>query len=223
MASIMIIGGTGKVARLAVPKLIDSPAEVISVFRDATQTDAIAALGCQYEVVDVTTLDTDGWAQLVARADRVVWSAGAGGKGGAAATNAIDRDAAIACADACLAQNKPLIMVSFAGAMEREFTESDPLYTYAQAKRAADNHIVTLGEKGLQYVILGPTALTMDPATGVQPIDPTDDSQYALKTSRDLVADVITFYSVVDQLPNSVVDFADGDQEVDTLPVPSLD
>jgi len=93
-----------------------------------------------------------------------VFSAGAGG-GNPARTYAVDRDAAIRVIDAAArAGVQRFVMVSYYGAgPDHGVPKDDPFFAYAQAKAAADAH---LRASDLDWTVLGPGRLTLEPATG---------------------------------------------------------
>ena len=136
MSRILIIGGHGKVARLLTPLLAARGDEVSAVIRNAEHTADVEGDGATAVVADVESLDRAELAALFAGHDGVVWAAGAGG-GDPERTYAIDRDAAIRSMDAADA---------------------------AGAKRyVMDEH---LQQTRLDWTILGPSGLTLDPPTG---------------------------------------------------------
>ena len=94
----------------------------------------------------------------------MVFSAGAGG-GNPARTYAVDRDAAIRVIDAARqAGTRRFVMVSYFGARpDHGVPEDDPFFHYAEAKAAADAH---LRASDLDWTVLGPGRLTLEPATG---------------------------------------------------------
>ncbi|ORW32034.1 NAD-dependent dehydratase [Mycobacterium paraense] len=164
MARIIVIGGHGKVALQLARILTDRGDEVKSVFRNPDHSDDVAATGAQPVVADIEHLDTDALAALLAGHDAVVFSAGAGG-GNPARTYAVDRDAAIRVIDAAeRAGVTRFVMVSYFGAGPDHGVPSDnSFFPYAEAKAAADAH---LRATGLQWTVLGPGRLTLDPPTG---------------------------------------------------------
>ncbi|WP_374024854.1 SDR family oxidoreductase [Mycobacterium sp. HNNTM2301] len=164
MARIIIIGGHGKVALQLARILSDRGDEVSSVFRNPDHTDDVAATGATPVVADIERLDTDALAGLLAGHDAVVFSAGAGG-GDPARTYAVDRDAAIRVIDAAAqAGVRRFVMVSYFGAgPDHGVPQDDPFFPYAEAKAAADAH---LRGSGLNWTVLGPGRLTLEPATG---------------------------------------------------------
>jgi uncharacterized protein YbjT (DUF2867 family) len=164
MSRIVIIGGHGKVALHLARILTDRGDAVASVFRNPDHAEDVATTGAQPVVADIETLDTDALAKLLAGYDAVVFSAGAGG-GNPARTYAVDRDAAIRVIDAAgQAGTRRFVMVSYFGAgPEHGVPEDNPFFHYAEAKAAADAH---LRASGLDWTVLGPGRLTLEPATG---------------------------------------------------------
>lgn len=164
MARIIIIGGHGKVALQLARILTERGDEVSSVFRNPDHSDDVSATGATPVVADIERLDTDALADLLAGHDAVVFSAGAGG-GDPARTYAVDRDAAIRVIDAAeRAGVKRFVMVSYFGAgPDHGVPQDDSFFAYAEAKAAADTH---LRASGLDWTVLGPGRLTLEPPTG---------------------------------------------------------
>jgi uncharacterized protein YbjT (DUF2867 family) len=164
MSRIVVIGGHGKVALYLARILTERGDEVTSVFRNPDHADDVAATGARPVVADIETLDTDALAELLAGHDAVVFSAGAGG-GNPARTYAVDRDAAIRVIDAARqAGTRRFVMVSYFGAgPDHGVAEDNSLFPYAEAKAAADAH---LRASDLDWTVLGPGRLTLEPATG---------------------------------------------------------
>jgi uncharacterized protein YbjT (DUF2867 family) len=164
MARIVVIGGHGKVALQLARILSERGDEVTSVFRNPDHSDDVAATGAKPVVADMEQLDTNALAGLLAGHDAVVFSAGAGG-GNPARTYAVDRDAAIRMIDAAgQAGVRRFVMVSYFGAGPNHgVPQDDPFFPYAEAKAAADEH---LRASDLEWTVLGPGRLTLQPATG---------------------------------------------------------
>ena len=164
MAHIVVIGGHGKVA-LQLPRILTERGdEVSSVFRNPDHSADVAATNVQPVVADIERLDTDALAGLLTGHDAVVFSAGAGG-GNPARTYAVDRDAAIRVIDAAAqAGVRRFVMVSYFGAgPDHGVSQGDSFFPYAEAKAAADAH---LRASDLDWTVLGPGHLTLEPATG---------------------------------------------------------
>jgi uncharacterized protein YbjT (DUF2867 family) len=167
MASIVVIGGHGKVALQLARILSERGDEVTSVFRNPDHSDDVAASVSGHGrpvVADIEQLDTHALADLLTGHDAVVFSAGAGG-GNPARTYAVDRDAAIRVIDAATqAGVRRFVMVSYFGAgPDHGVPQDDPFFPYAEAKAAADAH---LRASDLDWTVLGPGRLTLEPATG---------------------------------------------------------
>lgn len=161
---IVIVGGHGKVALHLARMLADRGDEVASIIRNPDHGDDITATGAHPVVADVEHLDTAALADVVKGYDAVVFSAGAGG-GDPARTYAVDRDAAIRVIDAAgQAGVKRFVMVSYFGAgPDHGVAEDNSFFPYAEAKAAADAH---LRATDLDWTVLGPGRLTLEPSTG---------------------------------------------------------
>ena len=164
MSRILVFGGHGKVARLLEPLLVERGDTVTAVIRNPEHEADVAATGATPLVADVEAFDLDRVRDLVAGHDAVVWSAGAGG-GDPRRTYAVDRDAAIRTMDAAAAAGVPrYVMVSWIGSRPDHGVDPESsFFAYADAKLAADQY---LQGSGLNWTILGPGSLTLEPPTG---------------------------------------------------------
>ena len=209
MSNIMIIGGHGKVALQLSQILSGDGHRVNSVIRSESQIQDVEDRGASAVIADVEKLDTDGFKELLAGQDAVVWSAGAGG-GDPERTYAVDRDAAVRSMDAAQAAGvERYVMVSYMGAgQDHGVPEDDPFYAYAQAKADADDH---LRESSLKWTILGPGKLTDDETTGMITTEP-GRGNGAVDTARGNVALVAAAaLAAPDTTVGKKIDFADGD------------
>ena len=203
---IVIIGGHGRVALLAAPLLVAGGHEVTSIIRDPAQADDVAATGASPLVLSVEAASTEELTRALDGADAVVWSAGAGGKGGPERTDAVDRAAAIRSMEAAAAAGaRRYIMVSFITAYG-EVPENHPLRAYAIAKIAADRH---LQSTDLDWTILGPGLLTEVEPTGAITVGRVDADTGA-PTSRGNVARVIAAVLGEPASIGRVIPFRDG-------------
>ncbi|MFL0274141.1 SDR family oxidoreductase [Mycobacterium sp. SMC-19] len=205
MARIVIIGGHGKIALLLAPVLAHSGHQVSSVFRNPDHAEEVAVTGAVPVVADIEQLDTGGLARLVAGHDAVVFSAGAGG-GNPARTYAVDRDAAIRSVDAAeQAGVRRFVMVSYFGAgPDHSVPADDPFFPYAQAKAAADAH---LRATDLDWTVLGPSRLTLEPATGRIAVGPETGKG---QVSRGNVAEMIAACLADNSTIGRTIEFNDG-------------
>lgn len=206
MSRVVIIGGHGKVALLAAPLLVEAGHEVVSLIRDPAQAEDVAAAGAEPLVLSIEEASVEDLTEAFAGADAVVWSAGAGGKGGLQRTDAVDRAAAIRSMEAAqVAEVSRYVMVSFISAYG-EVGEDHPLRAYAIAKIAADRHLQTTG---LDWTILGPGRLTLAEPSGAIDVERVEERGDDL-TSRGNVARVIAAVLEEPATIGRVIPFHDG-------------
>lgn len=165
MSKILIIGAHGKIALLAEPLLVQAGHDVTGVVRNPDHAAAVEATGARALIEDVERLDQTQTDELVDGFDAVVWSAGAGG-GDAARTKAVDQEAAIRVSSAAETTGARLVMVSYFGSRtDHGVAADDPFHAYAEAKANADDAIrASAGD----WVILGPSTLTLEPEGGIE-------------------------------------------------------
>lgn len=185
MTRVIFFGGHGKIALLTEPLLTRRGDEVTAIIRNPDHADAVRLTGATPLIADLATLDTAALAELIAGHDAVVWSAGAGG-GNPERTLAIDRDAAMRTMDAAAqAGVRRYVMVSYFGASTAHgIDEANSFWTYAEAKAAADEH---LRASNLDWTVLGPSTLTLEPSTGGIDVN----AEHSGNVSRETVARVI--------------------------------
>ncbi|BFZ55054.1 hypothetical protein PYCC9005_002092 [Savitreella phatthalungensis] len=186
MARVVICGGSGKVAQLLLPMLANDPIAFARVYPLVRSQDRMEHLDGHSEVVqprlfDLEYASTQQMASLLREADvdTVIWSAGAGGKGGHERTKAVDLDAAKRMIDATASvRGRRFIMVSALSSRERadraawwddedfaQFQKSqDAISFYHECKVAADKHL--MATKDISWTIVRPGRLTEAPATG---------------------------------------------------------
>ncbi|WP_067435741.1 SDR family oxidoreductase [Nocardioides jensenii] len=209
MSRIVVIGGHGKVALHLGRILTESGHHVSSVIRNPDHAGDVSATGATPVVADIEALDVDALVELVAGHDAVVFSAGAGG-GSPERTYAVDRDAAIRVVDASAqAEVRRFVMVSYFGAgPDHGVPESEPFFHYAEAKAAADEH---LRASTLDWTVLGPSGLTLEPATGQIELGP---EAAKATVSRENVALVVAAALDDDATIRRTIEFNDGETPI---------
>lgn len=212
---VLIIGGHGKVAQLVTSRLVSAGLDVTSLIRNPEHAPDIEALGSTPLIRDLTGLSVADWITLLQDHDVAIWTAGNAGKDGATATYAIDRDGALACIDALeelraeRGSAPRLLMVSYLGSLEHGVDPEDSFYPYADAKEAVDRRLLS---SGLEYLILAPGRLTMEPAGGLAVVDNERPQDGSVTTSRELVAKVLAEMASREQLPDlKILPFVDAE------------
>lgn len=176
MSRVLICGGNGKVGRL-LASLLRQQYTVTSIIRDDAQSSSIRELGASPKVFSLEHSSVEEMSTVVRDQDVIVWSAGAGGKGGNERTMAVDKDAAIRMIEACSPLQKRFIMVSALTSREPDnladwWSEEDKetfkkgyyaIEKYHEAKVAADKALMASGNK---WTIVRPGPLKDDAATG---------------------------------------------------------
>lgn len=219
MSTITIIGGHGKVALLATPLLIEAGHTVRSVIRKEEQVADIEALGATPIMSDIGELNDEDLAQLLEGNDAIIWSAGAGG-GSEERTWAVDRDAAIRVIDAAQRVGvRRFLMVSFFNSqlVDGEYPgvgRDEGMYAYYNAKAQADEYLRRTTD--LQWTVLGPSALTLEPATGAITVDSSQSSRDldVPSTSRANVAALIAAVLEEPAAHGKTFNFHDGDTPI---------
>ncbi|MDJ0336975.1 SDR family oxidoreductase [Cryobacterium sp. PH31-O1] len=214
MTNIAIIGGHGKVALHLARLLTADGHKVSSLIRNPAHADDVAATGATPVLADIENLSTDELATALAGQDALVWSAGAGG-GSAERTYAVDRDAAIRSMNAAAqAGIYRYVMVSYLGSRaDHGASPDDGMFAYYEAKAAADNY---LRATSLNWTILGPSALTLNPATGAISVGsiPGGSDLPRAETSRENVALVAAAVLADENTVGRFIEFTDGDVPV---------
>ena len=163
MKKVFIVGGAAKIARHLAQQLSKKGHTPLSLYRRAEQADELKALGATPIQGDLLKLKAEELAQLMENSDLVVFSAGAGGKGGPEMTNAIDGlGLELAVAAAKLAGIRKFLLVSAFPEAGRGTASSEQFENYMRIKKLADVHLV---ESGLDWVILRPGTLLDSPGT----------------------------------------------------------
>ncbi|KAJ8092850.1 hypothetical protein PM082_023483 [Marasmius tenuissimus] len=195
MARILLLGGHGKIALQMTKILASRNHTVTSIIRNPDHAEEIRALAPDSSkrdlikpvVASIEEADDEVAKKLMENIDWVIWSAGAGGKGGKERTKAVDEVAAKRFIAAAMAAPSPtkFLMVS-ANCSRRKpasyWSEKDKeafegawkaIPDYCEAKTEADEFLfnesrkfVQGGRKKWQDICLRPGTLSDDPAKG---------------------------------------------------------
>ncbi|GAB3056641.1 NAD(P)H-binding protein [Stenotrophomonas tumulicola] len=164
MSHVFIIGAAGQVGRHLVKQLAARGHRVRALHRKPEQAGTLQQDGATPVAGDLLQLDADALAALLAGSETMVFTAGAGGKGGEEMTRAIDgRGLELAVDAARRAGVRRVLLVSAFPEAGRAQHLSDTFETYMAVKKQADVHLAT---SGLDWVILRPGTLTDSAGTG---------------------------------------------------------
>lgn len=164
MTQSFIVGGAGKIGRRLAQQLHARGHRALSLHRTPEQAAALQQLGAVPVPGNLLELDEATLANLMSGSDVVVFTAGAGGKGGPEMTNAIDgRGLELAVAAARRANVRRFLLVSAFPEAGRGRQVSDTFENYMAVKKQADVH---LAESDLDWVILRPGTLVDAAGTG---------------------------------------------------------
>ena len=209
---VLLLGGHGKVSQLLTPLILSRNWQLTSVIRDPAQRPTIAALAPpsqsqNLDVLDSSVEDIKTQAQassIIAstKPNYIVWSAGAGGKGGPERTKAVDEVACIAfiqaAAEVASGVSK-FILVSYLGARaqkapwwsEEDWTAAQEvnngvLKNYYPAKLAADKALTLAGKRrgeGFVAIDLRPGSLGDESDEGLVSLGKTKNSRGSIRRS----------------------------------------
>jgi len=180
---VVIVGGHGKIAQRAA-KLLSANHQVVSIIRDQSHAKDLTKLSSKITPLVLSLEDSPvaKFTEVFTGAKSVIFSAGAGGKGGPERTKKVDYEGALKIFDAIEAvQTSPkphLILVSAIGTgdpnkVPEHYNEEDKkaaeqtratIGTYLHYKTLADENLIN--RKSFPWTILRPTTLTDDPGTG---------------------------------------------------------
>ncbi|WP_210251872.1 NAD(P)H-binding protein [Agrobacterium tumefaciens] len=165
MTKVFIVGGGGKVSRRLIRKLAARGHQILALHRKPEDSKELSELGAVAVTGNLLELDATQLADLMGESDVVVFSAGAGGKGGPEMTNAIDgAGLELSVAAARSAGIERFLLVSAFPESFRGKQMPASFENYMSVKKNADVH---LAESELDWVILRPGTLLDDAGQGL--------------------------------------------------------
>jgi len=156
----LVIGANGQIGRQLIGMMALAKMPVKAMVRTQFQADELAKLGAETIIADLEQALPD---TAFADCDKVVFTAGSGGKTGADKTILVDLWGAVKAVDMAKQHNiKQFVMVSARDAGDPE-NGTPAIKHYNICKHFADKHLL---ESGVPYTILRPGKLTDEAATG---------------------------------------------------------
>ncbi len=204
----LVIGANGQIGRMFCSKAHNAGFQLRAMVRETAQAAQFQEQGIETVVAD---LEGD-FQEALHGCDQIVFTAGAGAKGGPDKTLLVDLYGAIRTVDFAKAQGlRRMIMVSAMRSMVPQIAP-DFLRPYAAAKFAADHYLKT---SGLPYLILLPARLVDEPASGR--IRTVRDDSLPITVSRENVAECLVSALRYDSLCNQQTILLDGDEDIDEI------
>ncbi|MCX4188020.1 SDR family oxidoreductase [Methylophaga sp. OBS4] len=161
MDKTLVIGAHGQIGKLLIKLMTQQHLPVKAMVRRPEQKAEMEKLGAEAVIGD---LEQDLPDEAFADCDKVVFTAGSGGKTGADKTILVDLWGACKAVDKAKQHHiKQFVMVSSRDAGDPE-QGTPAIKHYNICKHFADKHLL---ESGLHYTILRPGRLTDEPATGL--------------------------------------------------------
>lgn len=172
---LVLAGAHGQVARRLGRLLSARGDSVTGIVRNPDHTAVLEADGVTPVVLDLETADLDDVVPVLAGADAVVFTAGAGPGSGAARKDTVDRGAAVLLADAAerAGVGRYLLVSSMGVESVRDGATpagmDEVFLAYLRAKLAAEDTL--LARSALATTVLRPGGLIDDPGTGRVTLD----------------------------------------------------
>lgn len=165
MASVFIIGGAGQIGLRLSKLLSDKGHDVRAMYRKPEQESVIRQQGAEPVKGNLTELSAAALAEHLTGCETVVFTAGAGGKGGKEMTSAVDGQGLKKATEAALSAGvSRFLLVSVFPEAARGGDISESFEHYMHVKKMAD---VELTQSGLDWVILRPGTLRNEAGTGL--------------------------------------------------------
>lgn len=161
MNKTLVIGANGQIGKQLIGMMALANMPVKAMIRNPEQAQDLKKLGAETIIADLEAPLPD---EAFVDCDKVVFTAGSGGKTGADKTILIDLWAAVKAVDMAKKHNiKQFVLVSSRDAGDPE-NGTPAIKHYNICKHFADKHLL---ESGVPYTILRPGLLTNDAATGL--------------------------------------------------------
>ena len=204
----LVIGANGQIGRIFCSKAHQAGFSLRAMVRESGQTAWFQEQGIETVVADIE----GDFQRALQGCDQLVFTAGAGAKGGPDKTLLVDLYGAIRTVDFAKAQGiHRMIMVSAMRSMVPQ-TAPEFLRPYAAAKFAADHYLMS---SGLPYLILLPGRLTDEPAS--HRIRTVRDESLPITISRENVAECLLAALRHDSLFQQQIILLDGNDDIDEI------
>ena len=204
----LVVGANGKIGRIYCRIAAERGIPSRALLRDPEQRSYFESLGVETALGDLE----DEFASALEGCDRVVFTAGSGGKTGGDKTLLVDLYGAIRVVEASESMGVGHFVMVSAMTVERPLAGPAAMRHYLVAKKLADDR---LRASPVAHTILRPGLLSDEPASGRVRVDAAEGSGH--KISRENVA--LCILASLDQpaARGQTVDLLDGDEPIETL------
>ena len=169
------------------------------------------------KLIDVVKDSIDDLAKSFEGYDKILFSVGAGGKGGAENTVRVDLDGAVKTMIAAkkASVNQYYMISTWDFSREAVDNPDDPIKTYTICKHYADLYLTELS--GLTYTIIHPSTLNDDEGKGSIEVTDTHSTSVAVNQSisRSDVASFVSKLLLTDGFKNQSIQIASGNTDID--------
>ena len=214
---ILILGSNGGVASKISQILKENKADFTASVRDEDKLDELKNQGIDVKLIDVAKDSIDDMAKSFEGYDKILFSVGAGGKGGAENTVRVDLDGAVKTMIAArkAGVNHYYMISTWDSSREAVDNPDDPIKTYTICKHYADLYLTELS--GLTYTIIHPSTLNDDEGKGSIEVTDTHSTSVAVSQSisRSDVASFVSKLLLTDGFKNQSIQIASGDTDID--------
>lgn len=214
---ILILGSNGGVGSKVTELLKESNIDFTASVRDEKKLEELKASDIDAKLIDVAKDSIDDMVESFKGYDKVLFTIGAGGKGGAETTVQVDLDGAVKTMEAAKKAGVDQYYMVSTWDSSREAVENpdDPIKTYTICKHYADLYLKN--NSGLTYTIIHPSTLNDDPGQGTIEVTDTHSTEVAgeQSISRSDVAKVVTKLLLSDGYKNEEIQIAAGDTDID--------
>jgi uncharacterized protein YbjT (DUF2867 family) len=204
----LVVGANGKIGRIFCRIAAERGIPSRALLRDPEQRAYFESIGVETALGDLE----EEFADSLEGCDRVVFTAGSGGKTGGDKTLLVDLYGAIRVIEACEAKGVDHLVMVSAMRAEKPLAGPPAMRHYLVAKKLADER---LRASPVAHTILRPGPLSDEPASGRVRVDAPAGRGYVI--SRENVA--LCILASLDQpaARGQTVDLLDGDEPIAAL------
>jgi uncharacterized protein YbjT (DUF2867 family) len=203
--TVLLIGASGRTGRSVAQKLHAAGIPFRALIRNAAKADEFHRLGAETAIADLAGDFSSAFDHI----DAVIYAAGSAETEGAEQERLIDRDAVIHAANYAKQRGvSRFLVISALLAFDPE-RAPQALRHYAKMKQESDDHVIG---STLDYVVLRPGALSVEPGVGTIQIVADTASAHA-PVAREDVAEVV-IEALKAGLARKVIGFAGGNTPI---------